>query len=328
MSLDVYCYGPFRFPTIIDVMHPVTPVSNQVAVDRGDEIYNPQNPRDYRLSIYRIVTMDELEKNSQNRVVRDVQYRESPERDLHLDLYLPCTPIQPPVILYIHGGGWRAGSKEAYQRQASSLAERGFAGAVIEYRLSKESPFPAAVVDVRAGLRWLRTEAVEYEIDPSQIAIVGNSSGAQIGALAAVTPHKQIFEPERESTVSSRVQMMVGISGVYDFCHDWNDEAQTAITQFLGGTYQEMPERYETASPITHVTSDAPPSLLLHGADDQLVPSKQSTEYARALRGYDVNAELSIVEGADHSFAWQKSRFRQTLREVERFLRAHSPNYR
>ena len=96
-----------------------------------------------------------------------------------------------------------------------------------------------------------------------------------------------------------------------------------AITQFIGGTYQEMPKRYETASPITHVTSDAPSSLLLHGADDQLVPSEQSTEYARALHRYDVNAELSIVEGADHSFAWQESRFKRTLREVEEFLRAH-----
>ena len=99
--------------------------------------------------------MDEFDRHAQNRLVRDIRYKETSGRDLHLDLYLPCTQSRPPVIVYIHGGGWRAGSKEAYQRQASYLAERGFAGAVIEYRLSKELTFPAAVIDVRAALRWL-----------------------------------------------------------------------------------------------------------------------------------------------------------------------------
>ena len=140
--------------------------------------------------------------------------------DLHLDLFLPQAAAGKgpfPALVYIHGGGWRSGSKDRFHPQAAYLAKRGLIGASIEYRLSGEAKFPAALKDVKAAVHWLRANARHYSISPGQIAAVGNSAGGHLAALLGTTSHLREFEGDgAEGIFSSQVQAVAAFNAPLD----------------------------------------------------------------------------------------------------------------
>jgi len=155
----------------------------------------------------------------------DLVYKSVGKRKLHLDLFRPINPAQAlkPAIILVHGGGWRSGDKSLQIPMAQQLAARGYVAAAVEYRLSPEAKYPAAVFDLKAAVLWMRANASRYSIDPNKIAILGCSSGGQLASLIGTTNGTEKLEEEplqqgRNSyDGSSDVQAIININGILDF---------------------------------------------------------------------------------------------------------------
>jgi acetyl esterase/lipase len=208
-------------------------------------------------------------------------------------------------VLAIHGGGWRGGSKTAYGRVAVALAERGYVVVAVDYALSRPGApsWPANLEDVRAAVRWLRRHAADYGVDPDRIAAMGASAGGHLAALLGTLPDV----PDGPDAVSARVQAVIDFYGPSDLTAlaDQRQQAERAVTLFLGGAPGDLPGRYQAASPVRHVTHDDPPMLLIHGDGDLLVPLDQSRRLAAALEAAAVPHRLIVVAGARHGFDFQ-----------------------
>ena len=244
---------------------------------------------------------------------RNLVYASVGDRDLHLDLYAPkAKPAKPmPLVVWIHGGGWRGGSKEGLNRAGPILERGGYILASVEYRLSGEAIFPAAIADCKAAVRWLRANASRYGIDPDRIAVWGSSAGGHLVALLGTAWDVREWDaihPENQD-VSSRPTVVCNWFGPTDFLrmNDFagridHDAAGSPESLFLGGPIQEHPEKAQKANPIAYVTPDDPPMLLMHGEKDLAVPYNQSELLFAALQKAGVESRLYKVVGGDHGF--------------------------
>jgi pectinesterase len=264
-------------------------------------------------------------------VVKDVVYSAPAGRRLLVDLYLPQGSGPFPALLFLHGGGWRNGKKEDLHRLAERMAAQNFVGACVEYRLSGEAKYPAALFDAKSAVRWMRANAVRYKADPNRIGVVGSSAGGELAAMLGTTADERTFEaPPGEhwenQGVSSRVAAVVAFNPVVDFV-EWRKEkpeaADTVGGGYLGASYAQDPKLWAEASPIHYVTKDAPPFLLLHGTADASYP--QSTLMVTRLRAAGAAAELFTADGGEHGFFNQDRWFEETMVRMEQFLRKTLP---
>lgn len=260
-------------------------------------------------------------------VTRDIVYTGSGSSPQALDLFLPAKGDGPfPGVVFIHGGAWSAGSKNDFQRQAAYLAERGFVCISINYRLSQQAHFPAALYDAKAAVRWMRAHAREYRIDPERIAAAGGSAGGQLAALLGTTADVKTMEGESGNPrFSSRVQAVVAFNPLTDFVSARiKTQSPTAVTKaveaFLGGSLDEIPEVYVAASPVAHVSAATPPFLFLHGTADTTLPYSQSIEMQNALHAVGVRAELFTAEGANHGFFNRAPFYQPSVERMYAFL--------
>ncbi len=235
------------------------------------------------------------------------------DRDLHLDLYVPETrPANPmSLIVWIHGGGWRGGSKEGLRRPGPILERGGYILASVEYRLSGEAIFPAAIADCKAAVRWLRGNAAEYGIDPDRVAVWGSSAGGHLVALLGTAGDVKEWDAihAENQDVSSKPTIVCNWFGPTDFLrmNDFegridHNAAGSQESEFIGGPIQEHPDKAQRANPITYVSPDDPPMLLMHGEKDRAVPYNQSELLYAALQKAGVESRLYKVVGADHGF--------------------------
>ena len=223
------------------------------------------------------------------------------------DAVAPAGAARMPVVLFVHGGGWSAGNKRSALPLLVPLAERGYFCASIDYRLSKVALFPAAVHDVKTAVRFLRAKADEYHLDPDRIAVWGNSAGGHLAALVGTSGGVKDLEGNGDwPEFSSRVQAVCDWFGPTDLnaidpAVRRDHRLAKAIQDFLGGPIDAKRELARVASPITYVTSDDPPFLIMHGDLDAVVPLAQSEKLRDVLRRAGVRVELEIVKGAGHS---------------------------
>lgn len=257
----------------------------------------------------------------------DLVYARYGQRELKADLYLPkqlSTPI--PAIVYVHGGGWRNGSKSAFSRHAAHMATRGYVGLCIEYRLSGEATFPAAIHDVKAAVRYLRAEAARLRIDPSRIGAAGGSAGGHLVALLGVSPQRPEWEGDGGNpTHSSAVQAVAAFNPAVDlvaFGTLRSNDANNSVAAFLGAPFAAKPGLWKDATPITHVSKQSPPFLFLHGDADTTVPIAQSHKMLAALKAAGVRAEILVAPGAGHGFFNRPPWFEPTLRRMSEFFDA------
>lgn len=247
----------------------------------------------------------------------DVIYRiERGFRPLTLDIYRdPASEKLRPLVLYIHGGGWQESHKRAagvftdFPGVLADLAARGYVTASAEYRLSGEAPFPAAVHDVKAAIRFLRENADDYGIDPDLVAIWGSSAGGHLASLAAVTCEAEGLVPYSSETtdVSDCVNAAAIWYGFFDAAHDETPPTpsldRTTFNRFLGCNPGACPNYLiEAASPIHNLDGAAPPFLLVHGENDRVVPITQSRAFEARLNEEGVAVETHYVPDVDHSF--------------------------
>ena len=223
-----------------------------------------------------------------------------------------------PAILYLHSGGWFQGDQTEFQRHAAHMATKGFVGATIEYRLVPEARFPAQVQDSKAAVRWLRANASTYRIDTDRIGVTGGSSGGHLAAMLGTTPHIAEFEgDDGNAGFSSRVQAVAAFNGVLNLPALRSDGL---IENFLGASYEENPELWVKASPITYVGPESAPFLFLHGTDDRAVPYQMSVDMMNALQAAGVSAEIFTAVGAGHPFYFSDPWFQPTLEAIEEFF--------
>jgi acetyl esterase/lipase len=237
--------------------------------------------------------------------IRDVQFCTGGGKPLLMDWYVPKqrahTPA--PVVIWIHGGGW-VGSDKSENAIPVFLSERGWTVASINYRLSGEATFPAAIEDCKCAIRYVRANAAKYEINPDKIGLVGSSAGAHLSLLAGMADEKAGLEGSGGwPGVSSRVAAVASLKGVSDFTVGhlaFQEGKGIAPMRFLGGTMEEKPDAYRKASPLTWLSNDDPPILLLHGDADTTVPYDQSVKLKKAYEKLGLHAEMVTIEGATH----------------------------
>jgi acetyl esterase/lipase len=226
-----------------------------------------------------------------------------------LDILFRPNAEQPlPAIIHIHGGGWYAGGKGGVATLAMMcrFAEAGFVALSIDYRLSGEATFPAAIEDCKLAVRWLRAHADDYHVDPDRIGVIGGSAGGHLSAMLAVTrPEDGFDEHGRYLEYSSDVQAAVPVCGPMDLRvplapQRYPDEDDPVVVKFLGGPLAEKADEARRASPITYVREDLPPILLIHGSADNRVVPDQSKRFAEALSAAGAPHELLIIEGGTH----------------------------
>ncbi|MGA3169944.1 MAG: alpha/beta hydrolase [Chthoniobacteraceae bacterium] len=240
-----------------------------------------------------------------NRVLLNIPYVPNGSPGQRLDLYLPAQPGPPsPLVVWIHGGAWRAGSKDVCP--ARILVPFGYAAASIEYRFSQEAVFPAQIEDCKAAIRWLRAHAAEYNIDPARIGVWGASAGGHLVAMLGVTGNIRDFDVGANLNESSAVQCVVDYFGPVDFLHYGPpgkvnlDGLDSAVDELLGGPVAADQARARRASPVYYVTGHEPPFLILQGDRDPLVPYQQSQELEAVLLKAGDQATLKMIPGAGH----------------------------
>ena len=265
----------------------------------------------------------------------DIPYQTlSGYRPMKLDLFLPPDRFKSagprPWVLYIHGGGWVGGGPRrsaAYQdwpRVLASLAAKGYVVTSVAYRFANEAPFPAAIQDVKAAIRWLKANAAKYNLDPERGMTWGQSAGGQLAALAAVTcgvaalspaarvtPNTTTVELQASTTAGADAQNdcvrgAVAWFGIYDFgklALNGPNGQPGPQSLFLGcGAEACTRDKLDRASPVHYVDAKDPPIFLMHGDKDQTVPLAQSQEFEAALKSAGVTTRLVVVPGVGHSW--------------------------
>ena len=227
-------------------------------------------------------------------VYRDLEYVINGHERQKLDLYLPEAGENRPLIIWVHGGAFRVGSKEGNENDPLPLQylSQGYAVASLNYRLSQHAIWPAQIEDCKAAVRWLRARAAEYKLDPNRFGAWGPSAGGHLVSMLGTTGNVAEYEVGAHLDVSSRVQCVVDYFGPTDFLQMdtqrlpdgmIHDTPNSPESELVGGPIQEHPDKVARANPVTYVTADAPPFLIVHGDRDPLVPYSQSVLLANAL---------------------------------------------
>lgn len=241
-------------------------------------------------------------------ILDDIPYRSGPSKAWRLDMAMPedFGPRIRPALVIIHGGGWSAGTKQdrAYRTMLLVFALKGYVTVSVEYRLTGEAPFPAALDDVDCAVRWVRAHAREYRIDPDRIGAFGHSAGAHLAVmLASSPPAPPIHDPGCPwNDFSDRLTSVVGAS------------TPTVFPARLGDS-----KRY---SPVSWVSDQMPPILLIHGVEDKIVPVAQVDDYVKKLKAAGAPDVTYVrIEGGNHGVAYEHFMDRTTAAITKFFAR-------
>jgi acetyl esterase/lipase len=252
---------------------------------------------------------------------KDLAYVPGGHERQKLDLYVPVDGEGPfPLIVWIHGGAWKYGSKEGCI--PSPWALKGYVVASINYRLSQHARFPAQIEDCMAAVRWLRAHAKAYKIDRDHVIAWGDSAGGHLASLLGTAGDAAEWEPGPPAE-SSRVQAVIDWYGRADLTRVCTDPsmAEHAVAHLIGGSGQGVYDVARKASPIAHVSKDDPPFLIMHGDVDSTVPVQQSEAFAEALKKADVPVILVVLKGVGHGGAeFMKP---DQVRIIDTFLQEH-----
>lgn len=250
----------------------------------------------------------------------NITYASYGGRHLTADIFYPKKKSKKgyPAVVMIFGGGWRSGDKSQNIPMAQQLAAKGYVALTIDYRLSQEAQYPAAVHDVKAAIRWLRANAKRYGVDKSKIATLGMSAGGQLAALAGTTNGVEQFEGAGgNQKESSDVQAIVNIDGTLAFHHPESVEGKAA-SEFLGGTYQEKPEVWEDAAPLNHTDKNTPPIIFINSSIPRFHAGRD--DMIKILDKYGIYHEVHTHPDTPHPFWFFHPWFEPTVNFTVKFL--------
>ncbi|MBB3187974.1 alpha/beta hydrolase [Microbacter margulisiae] len=240
------------------------------------------------------------------KAVRNIIYATLPntpfgKRYLHLDVFYPKKSGKYPALIMVHGGGWRSGTRSLQVPMAEMIAKKGFVTVSVEYQLSLEAKYPAAVYNIKAAIRWMRAHAKEYHIDPTRIAISGCSSGGQLAMLVGMTNGERKFEGNMGNPqYSSSVQAIIDVDGVVDFLApgslNLKREPDSPDVFWLGGSFDQKPEIWKDASSVFWTNKNSVPVLFLnsgfprfHAGQDELIGMMQRWRIYTEVHRFNVH---------------------------------------
>jgi len=250
--------------------------------------------------------------------VKDVLYRKAGSRELHIDAFYSKSKVANPAVIMIHGGGWKSGNKSHLEPMAIEIASKGYSCFAVEYRLSPEAKYPAAIFDVKSAIQFIKDNAAKFNVDTTRVAILGCSSGGQMAALVGTTNGNKSFEEGKSSHKSSaNVQAVVDMDGILAFKHPESEEGKVAAL-WLGGSYEEKPEIWNQASALYHVDENTPPILFVNsdmprfhaGRDDMIVK----------LNEFGIYSKIKNIHNSPHSFWFFHPWFEEMVESATDFL--------
>jgi pectinesterase len=258
---------------------------------------------------------------------RNIPYAHTGIRDVYLDAFYPNKKVKKPhpAILIIHGGGWRTGNRTQHIPLAQRLAALGYATFTVEYRLSTEALYPAAVHDLKAAIRWIRANAKTFGVDTNKIASLGFSAGGQLSALLGNTNNIEMFEgAENNLNHSSQVQAIIDIDGILAFIHPESGEgddsrATSAATHWFGFNKKENPELWQEGSALTYAGKNSPPTLFINSAVSRMHAGRE--DYKNKLAAFNIYCEVQAFDNSPHSFCLFSPWFDPTVAYIHGFLK-------
>lgn len=255
--------------------------------------------------------------------IKDIEYKYIDSTSLQLDIYKLKDLKKPaPVMIFIHGGAWRSGKRSDYLPYLIDYAKKGFVTATVSYRLVKQAVFPAAVQDVNCAVKFIKTHAAEYGINPEKVVLIGGSAGAHLSMMIGYGGHEALFNQDCPLDNDSKVNAIIDLYGPADLTTPY--AISTYQTQdFLKTNYEENPGIYKMASPNTFISSDDPPTLIFQGTIDSLVPVSQSDSLANWLENAGIPHEYHRLKGWPHTMdlAVEVNEYCQFY--IDRFLEQH-----
>lgn len=249
---------------------------------------------------------------------KEIVYKKIKNRELHLDAFFPKNKKKTPAIVIIHGGGWRSGNKSQMETFAIEMASKNYSCFNIEFRLSLEAAYPAAIFDVKNAIQHIKKNARKFNVDTTKIAVLGCSSGAQMAALIGTTNGKTAFEDRNKNIKnSSKVNAIVNIDGILAFKHPESAEGKVA-GQWLGGSYEEIPTIWEQASPLNNTDAKTPPILFINSSIPRFHAGRD--DMIAILNKNGIYNEIQTIPNSPHSFWFLNPWFDETVNYTTQFL--------
>lgn len=236
-------------------------------------------------------------------IANDLVYATVDGRELKVDLARPGGSDGPfPAIIAIHGGAWRAGNKADLRNLLVEFAEAGYVAISPEYRFCPEHTFPAQIHDVKAAVRWLKTNAEQYEVDPDKVGAVGFSAGGHLALLLGMTDASDGLEgPDADESVETTIRAVVNFFGPSDLMTDDLPEVSIPLrNDLIGGSPEEKPDVAAAASPLSYVSKGDAPVLIFQGTSDPLIPTSQATRLGEKMAEEGVPGRIELILGAGH----------------------------
>jgi acetyl esterase/lipase len=255
---------------------------------------------------------------------QDIVYTKAGDTELKIDVEQPADGAGPfPTVVVLHGGAWRQGSKTDVRQLLHEFARRGYTAAAPQYRLCPKNPFPAQVHDVKAAVRWIKTNAKTYRADPEHVGAIGFSAGGHLALMLGLTGPADGLEGDVSAAApDSRVKAVVNYFGPTDLAaKDIPDICKPWVKDFLDGTPADKPEAAAKASPLSFISKDDPPVLTFQGTADPLVPFTQAIKLAEAMTKAHVPGRVELMLGASHG--WGGAEMERTVSETFRFFDQH-----
>ncbi|MCB0746385.1 MAG: alpha/beta hydrolase [Ignavibacteriae bacterium] len=259
---------------------------------------------------------------------RNITYADYGNRQLKLDIFSTAdeTKLKPGIIL-IHGGGWHSGNKSLQFPMAMQLASHGFVSAAVEYRFAQEAIFPAAIIDVKNSIKWLKKNAKKFNVDTNKIAVLGCSAGGQIASLVGFSVNEKEFEDfNNYSGYSSKVNAIVNIDGLMDFLGKGSEEFDEipddknprSAHKWLGASHLENSKVWQKASAINYLNKDSCPILFINSSIQRFHAGRDET--IEMLRKYNIYYEVHTFEKSPHPFWLFQPWFDETIKYTADFL--------
>lgn len=248
--------------------------------------------------------------------IYDITYKDLNYRNLHLDAFINTSKSNPAVIL-IHGGGWKSGDKSLMKPMAQYIASKGYACFSLEYRLLDEAKYPEGIYDIKEAIQYIKSNAAKFYVDTTKVAVLGCSSGAQMASLVGTTNNKPKFEKKSSHSTSTAVQAIINLDGILAFKHPKSSEGKMA-SWWLGGTYEEDPEIWIEASPLTHIDQNTPPILFISSQYERFQAGRENM--IEILEQHNIYAQVETFPNGPHSFWLFHPWFNDTVNYITTFL--------
>ncbi|MFM1912291.1 MAG: hypothetical protein RIR51_129 [Bacteroidota bacterium] len=302
----------------IFLFSPLILISQNLSGITGVRDYSYNNLDAYKNDVkhYSEIVLAEIPEDSMIEEKLNLVYKSDP-RDLKMDYFGPKTKEELPALMFIHGGGWRTGDKSQHIPMARALAKRGIRVFLIEYRLSTEALYPAAMFDAHSALNYLFEHSREFNIKRNHITVGGFSAGGQMSALLGSTWDEEIYGKTKKE---NKIYSVIDLDGILAYIHPESGEGDdskklSAATQYFGYNKKERPDLWNEASALFHVSKDDPPVLFINSGVDRMHAGRE--DFRRKMDDFQIKTEVTSFEGSPHSFVLYEPYFSKVIDLIE-----------